>query len=219
MARRSASPRSTPAASPRPVRTPTSLLLQRSYRRLGHEESQLAEVHLHGAADALNMALLTLDGSPDEGAEAKLSRVTSARNLLAEAVTALARARVYLPGIRTYAVNVIASSERELDRELARLHQLATTLLWHNHALLPARDQAEPLAPEDEAQLAAVVRELATHARLERATRYKWLVATAFFGVLAPVLGIALYLCAVVSGTMAAIELARGSSPPVLPST
>ncbi len=196
-----------------------SLALQRSYRHLGPEQAQLAEGHLHDATEALHMALLTFDGPDDEGRDAKHAKVASVRRLLVEAVTALARARVYVPGIRTYAVNIVTNSEPELDRELDRLHEIATQLLWRNHAVLPARVQAQPLAPEDEAQLAQVVRELAVQARIGRAMRHKWLVATALFGLLAPALGVGLYLLALASGAIAAVELARGAAPPVLPST
>ena len=61
------------------------------------------------------------------------------------------------------------------------------------------------------------VHELANHARIDRAMRHKWLVATALFGMLAPVLGAALVVLALVSGTFAALELVRGAAPPVLP--
>lgn len=199
------------------ARIPNSLVLQRSYRHLGPEAAGLAERHLAAAADALNMALLSLDGSVDEGREGKRARVATARHFLVEAVTALARARIHLPEIRTYAVNVVTSSERRVDAELTRLHDLATQLLWRNHHVLPARAQAQPLTPEDEAQLEAVVRELATHARIDRAMRHKWIVATAVFGLLAPILGVALFVVAAATGTMAAVELARGAAPPVLP--
>ncbi len=189
------------------------------YRYVDREHAERAQSHLRDAADALSMSLLTLDGTLDEGREGKLARAASARHLLAEAVTALAKARVYNPEIRTYAVNVVTSSERDVDRELARLHEVATALTWRNHAVLPTRDQAEPLAPEDEAQLAAVHRDLAAHARLSRATRHKWLLGAALFGVLGPVLGVGLYLLAAFSGAMAAVELARSSPPPALPAT
>lgn len=190
-----------------------SLALQHSYRQLGPEGQIPAERHLSSAADALNMALLTIDGSMDDGRNAKHGRVATARHFLVEAVTSLARARVYVPGIRTYAVNIVTTSEAELDREIVRLHELATQLLWRNHAFLPARLQAQPLAPEDEAQLAAVVRELGVQARLDRMMRHKWLVATAVFGLLAPAVGVGLVVLAVASGTAAAIELARAATP------
>lgn len=195
---------------------PNGLALLDGYRFVDPEHRRFAAAHLRAAADALSMALLTLDGT-DDVREDKRSRAANARHLLAEAVTSLARARVYVPGIRTYAVNVVTSGERGLDRELARLREIATQLLWRNHAYLPARAQAEPLTPEDEAQLAAVHRDLATHARIERAMRHKWLLGAAVFGVLAPVLGVGLYLLAVASGAMAARELARGAPTSVLP--
>lgn len=196
---------------------PNSMVLQHSYRHPGPEAHVAAERHLSVATDALNMALLTIEGSPDDGRTAKQSRVTSARHFLVEAVLALARARVHVPGIRTYAVNIVTNSEPELDRELARLHELSAQLLWRNHSFLPARVQAPPLAPEDEAQLAAVVRGLRTHARIDRAMRHKWLVAMALFGALAPVFGVALYLLALASATVATVEIVRGAAMPALP--
>ncbi|MCA9699124.1 MAG: hypothetical protein KC431_16495 [Myxococcales bacterium] len=190
-------------------------LLQHGYRHVGAEQAALD--HLLRASDALNMALLTLEGSEDEGREAKLARIANARHFIVDAVTALARARVYVPGIRTYAINVVTTGERDVDRELGRLHQITTSLLWRNHAFLPAQRPFDPLSPEEEAQLAEVVRDLAAGARIERAMRHKWIVGAACFGLLAPMLGAALYLLALASATMAAVELARGAAPPALP--
>jgi hypothetical protein len=190
-----------------------SLVLQNSYRHLGPEAHAAADRHLSVAADALHMALLNIEGSVDDERTAKHSRVATARHLLVEAVTALARARVYVPGIRTYAVNIVTNSEPEIDRELARLHEFAKQLLWRNHSFLPARTQAQPLAPEDEAQLAAVVRELGLQARVARVMRHKWLIATAVLMLLAPTVGLGLVLLAIVSGAAAALELARTATP------
>ena len=188
------------------------LILQHGYRHLGPDSHLGVERHLSVAADALHMALLTIDGSADDESTAKHSRIATARHFLVEAVTALARARIHVPGIRTYAVNIVTTSEPEIDRELARLRELASQLLWRNHSLLPARVQDQPLAPEDEAQLAAVVRRIGVQARVERLMRHKWLIATALFGALAPVAGIGLLAVALASGTVAAIELARSNT-------
>jgi len=193
--------------------TPNSLVLQHSYRHIGPSAYTRAQPYLADAVDALNMVLLTLEGSPDDGREAKGDRAATARHFLADAAQDLARARVFVPGIHTYAINVVTTTEPDIERELVRLHELTTKLLWRNHTLLPARTEGQPLAPEDEAQLAAVVRDLATHARIDRAMRHKWIVAAALFGMLAPILGVALYLLAAASGTLAAVELARGSAP------
>jgi hypothetical protein len=193
----------------RAMAIPNSLVLQHSYRQLGPEAHAAAERPLSSAADALHMALLTLDGSTDDERNAKHGRAATARHLLVEAVTALARAKVHVPGVRTYAVNIVTTSEADLDRELARLHELASQLLWRNHSVLPARVQAQPLAPEDEAQLAAVVRELDLQSRRDRLMRHKWLVATAVFGLLAPVVGLGLVVLAFASGAAAAVEIAR----------
>lgn len=195
---------------------PNSLALQHSYRHLGPEQAHRAETFLRDAADMLHMVLLTLDG-PGEGRDAKEAKLATANHLLVDAVTALGRARVYVPGIRTYAANIVTNSDPDADRELDRLHEIATQLLWQNHAVLPARTQAQPLGPEDEAQLAAVVRGLAVHAKIGQAMRHKWLVAMALLGALAPMLGVGLVVLALASGAMAAVELARGAAPPVLP--
>lgn len=198
------------------MRVPNSLALHHGYRHLGPEQARDAEGFLRTADDMLHMVLLTLDAQA-EGSEAKLARLASAQGLLVEAVTALGRARVYVPGVRTYSVDFVTNGEPDLDRELDRLHQLAASLLWHNHIVLPARNQGQPLAPEDEAQLALVVRELTTQAKLARALRHKWLVASAVLGLLAPALGLVLLVPALASGAIAAVELARGAAPPVLP--
>ncbi len=195
---------------------PNNLALQHSYRHLGPEQTRMAEGFLHDAADMLHMALLSLD-APGEDREAKAAKLATIHPLLVDAVTALGRARVYLPGVRTYAVNIVTNSEPDADREFDRLHEIATQLLWQNHAVLPARTQAQPLAPEDEAQLAAVVRDLAIQGKISQAMRHKWLVASALLTALAPVLGVGMVVLAIASGAMAAIELARGSAPPVLP--
>ncbi|MFV8756497.1 hypothetical protein ACNOYE_38620 [Nannocystaceae bacterium ST9] len=198
------------------MHVPNSLALQHSYRHLGPEQTRKAEGFLHDATEMLHMVLLTLDG-PGEGREAKEAKLANVHKLMVDAVIALGRARVYLPGVRTYAVNIVTNGEPDADRELDRLHEIATQLLWQNHAVLPARTQAQPLAPEDEAQLAAVVRDLAVQAKIGQAMRHKWLVATALFSVLAPVLGLGLLVFAIASGAMAGIELTRGAAPPVLP--
>lgn len=130
--------------------------------------------HLATASDALSLALLTLSGERGEDRREKLRRAEQARGFLVEAVTALSRARIYVPGIRTHALPVVMATEANLDAELQRLHQIATRLLWQNHAHLPARLQAKPLAPEEEAQLAVVLQGIARGARIERALRYKW---------------------------------------------
>jgi hypothetical protein len=135
--------------------------------------SARAERHLQAASDALSMALLALAGDDHDRGD-KWSRADSARNFLAEAVTELSRARIYNPRIRTHAVPVLLSIESSPDAELRRLHQIATRLLWQNHMHLPARLQATPLAPEEEAQLAVVFAGLARNARIDRALRYKW---------------------------------------------
>ena len=192
--------------------TPVHLSLARHYREDGWGEvnpGSHAARHLTDAADALNMAMLTLDGPADERPTAKHRRVTHARKLLVEAVTALSRARLYVAGVRTYAVPVVMTGEASIDGELARLHQLCTRLLWFNHEYLPAKPQANPLTDEDEAQLALLFKDLSLQARIDRAMRHKWIAAAAISGALVPLLGPPLIIAAVACGAMALLEAIR----------
>jgi hypothetical protein len=153
-----------------------------------------ARRHLVNASDALSMAMLALSGNLGERS-GKLARAEQARTFLLEAATSLSRARVYVPGIRTHSLQVVMAWMGDADAELVRLNHIATRLLWQNHKYLPARLQAKPLAPEDEAQLANVVRGLAPSGKIKRALRDKWsaivLVVFAFaLAVSFPVTGV-----------------------------
>ncbi len=120
------------------------------------------------------------------------ARAEHARGFLVEAVTALSRARIHNPKVRTHAVPFVMATESRLDAELVRLHNLATRLMWQNHALLPARIQAKPLGPEDEAQLAVVLAALRHKARLGKVMRYRWVAAYLAAGALGLGLGVPL---------------------------
>ena len=169
---------------------PDLLTLRGAYRaEVGGRLSTRARAHLERASDALSMALLTLAGDDDDSGD-KWRRADQARGLLAEAVTELSRARVYIPGIRTHALPVLLDSAHSPGAELHRLHQIATRLLWQNHRHLPARIQADPLPPEEEEQLAVVLAGLARHARLGRAFRSKWAGVTLGVAVSAAMLGL-----------------------------
>jgi hypothetical protein len=196
------------------------LALRDVYRdaNTGGTISRAAVGYLSAASDALAMALLTLGGS-DHDRGGKIGRAEQARGFLVEAVTSLSRARIYLPGIRTHTLPVLMASERDPDAELARLHQIATRLMWHNHAYLPARLQAKPLEPEEEAQLAVMFQGLTRHARIDRALRYRWVmgaIALAAMGPLLgfPVLGAAFATCA---AALAVWRFARESQPACSP--
>jgi hypothetical protein len=139
----------------------------------GGEFAGAAHGHLTAAADALAMALLTLSGERGEDRGDKLGRAEQARGFLIEAVTCLSRARIYNPKIRTLALPTLLATEDRPDGELTRLHQIATRLLWQNHMHLPARLQASPLPPEEEAQLREVFRGVARSARIGRALRHR----------------------------------------------
>lgn len=175
-----------------------------------------AERPLRAAGEALNLAVLCLeDADEEEGPAARQRRAAQARGFLVEASLALGRARVFLPAIRGYSVPVILAIEAEPEAELGRLHQIATRLLWYNHALLPTRGQVSPLRPEDEAQLAVLVRGLARTARLDRVLRHAWIGAAVAVAVLGPTLGItavALLMTAVVM-LAAAVQLGRWVRP------
>lgn len=130
---------------------------------------------LQTAADALNLAVLTLSGQGADDRGDKIRRADHARAFLVEAAFALGRARVFVPKLRTQALPVLLACEARPEAELARLHHIATRLLWQNHAYLPARSQATPLPPEEEAQLAVVVADVTRAVRIDRALRYRWI--------------------------------------------
>lgn len=196
-----------------------------AYRSSDRHDEHLriaAERPLRAAGEALNLAILCLeDDSEDESASlgARQRRAMQARSFLVEAVLALGRARIFVPSIRAYTVPVIVAVEPDIDTELGRLHQIATRLLWYNHTLLPARDQASPLRPEDEAQLAVLVQGLARTARLDRALRHAWLCVAGAVAVLTPTLGLTAVaiLMATVVVIAAALQLGRAIRPGAAP--
>ena len=187
---------------------PTSLMLFRSaipsrYRwdgRLDEHEQAAAERHLIAARDALNLALLCVEG------DAEQDRAAQARSFMVEAVTAISRARIYIPGLRSYSVPVIMATVPGVEAEFARIHQMATRLLWWNHAWLPARRLAKPLEPEDEAQLAVLIQALARNARIDRALRYRYIAVAVFLTAIFPLLG--MLAAGLVAGTLAAVMAA-----------
>lgn len=152
----------------------------------GADASCQASRFLGAARDALSMALLTLGDPDEESTAAKRARAAQARSFLAEAVTSLSRARIHVPGIRTHALPVVMATEPNIDAELLRLHQIGTRLTWQNHRFLP-RSESMPLDPEEEAQLAVVVRGLA---RNERFSRYRYSVAALAGAIVAPFVGL-----------------------------
>ncbi|MEZ4450032.1 MAG: hypothetical protein R3B09_11185 [Nannocystaceae bacterium] len=172
-----------------------------------------ATPHLEAADEALQFALLTLttDDDGDRPPSVKMTQAAQARSFLAEACVAFGRARVFMPSVHTYTLAVVMSAEPNVDQELLRLHQLATRLLWVNLSALPARRQAAPLGPEDEAQLALVVAGLARHARIDRLLRLSWLPLTALLAALGPLYGVPLFglVVALVATTIAGSKLAQ----------
>lgn len=175
----------------------TPLVLGHVYRDVDANAGVSAGPHLEAAADALAMALLCLDNAHRNGGSD--SRAREVRELLADAVVALSRARIYQPAIRSLSLAVVMANEPRVDAELSRLHNIATRLLFQNHQHLPARLQAKPLGPEEEAQLAVVVAGLARQARIARALRHRWLLAALGMAAAGPLLG------APVVGAVAAI--------------
>lgn len=176
---------------------PQTLALRHVYRDDVVGTAGPAMGHLKAAADALAMALLSLEEGDDQGDRAW--RASQARSFLVEAVTALSRARIYNPRIRTLALPFIMATESRTDAELSRLHNIATRLLFQNHKYLPARLQAKPLAPEEEAQLAVVLAGLAHSARIARVFRHRWALAALGMAAAGPLLG------APVLGALAAV--------------
>jgi hypothetical protein len=202
------------------VNRTTTSWLRRGYRsdaRTGSAEDRLLEQHLAAAGDALNIALLCLDGSTDESRAAKLARIFHARHLLVEATTELARARVHVPDIRTYALPVVMNAEADVDAELRRLHQLTTRLCWYNHEHLPQKTVAAPLSDEDERQLAEVVRGLGSSARFESLVRHKWFVAALLSLCFFPLLGPVVCVATLAFAALAIVTMARGTTPALAP--
>ena len=185
------------------------------YRALAADKHGVAEVvrpHLAAAGEALHLALLTLTSDARERSQESLeSQAAQARTSLLEAVLALGTARVHIPSIRAYSPAVVMSSEARIHRELARLYQLATQLLWWNLHLLPPRRQAIALAPEDEAQLAIVMQDLARTAKIERLLNYGWLPLMGLLVLLGPLYGAPLFsiVVAALAAVIAIWKLAR----------
>lgn len=178
-----------------------ALAVRHAYREEAATSRAAAAPHLQAAADALAMALLCLEG---DGNGDRRWRAEHARSFLAEAVTSLSRARIHEPRIRTFAMPYVMASEARPEAEISRLHHLATRLSFQNHPFLPARRQAGPLAPEDEAQLAVVVADLAPPARLARALRHRWAITALGLAVAGPMLGAPLLAATLAVGTMVA---------------
>lgn len=188
----------------------------RSSERHDEHLRRAAERPLREAGEALHLAVLCLEGEDEPDREgARLRQAAQARGFLVEAVRALALARLYLPAIRTYSVPVLLAVDPDLDAELARLHQLATRLLWYNHNLLPARRQGHPLQPHEEAQLAVLARGLAKSARTGRALRHAWLATAVMVAIVAPTLGIVAVslLLATIITAIAALHIVGAASP------
>lgn len=188
-----------------------------SYRvdtSLDERQRELADRLLTAANEAIGLAILTLeDGSNEDLSRSERhERAATARQFLVEAVTALSRARVLIPAVRTYTVAVITTAETSIDAELGRLHQLAVRMLWHNHNLFPKRIRGD-LNAEDEAQLAVFCNALARNARIDRLMEYRWIVISVVLAGLGPLLGaplISAYMFVVATG-LTAVHLARAA--------
>ena len=179
---------------------PHTLRFDHAYRDVGADAR--ARPHLEAAADALAMALLCLEDTNDNGD--RRWRANQARSLIAEAVTSLSRARIYNPRIRTLALPFVMATEPRPDAELSRLNHIATRLLFQNHRHLPARLQAKPLAPEEEAQLAVVIAGLARNARIARVFRHRWALAALGMAAAGPLLGTPVIGAVAAIGTLVA---------------
>jgi len=188
-----------------------------SYRvdpSLDEHHRDLADRLLRGACEAINLAILTLEDGSNEGVsrEERHNRAATARQFLVEAVTLLARARILIPRVRTYTVAVITTAEQSVEAELARLHQLAVRMLWHNHSLFPKRIRGR-LNAEDEAQLAVFCHSLARNARIDRVIEYRWIAITLIVAGLGPVFAaplLSVYMGCIAAGLIA-VHLARAA--------
>jgi hypothetical protein len=162
-----------------------------------HEDSEtqgelndVVRRHLSEAAESLQLAVLVFEGArPEDDREDRFSQISKVREHLADALVALAKARVYVPGIKTYDLRVLTASERDPFAEAARLHHLVTTLLWQNHVVLPAPPRGEPLSPEDEAQLARVIFELRNAEWVQKIRHGGWWLAAGAALFMVPVVG------------------------------
>ena len=195
--------------------TNPSLRLAHTYRgvTLDARSRREARRSLSEARDALHFALLTLEEPADRGSGAAWERIAKARSFLAEAVRALSRARVHIPGVRTLALPALMATLPSASDEALRLHQIATKLLWSNHEHLPYRAEAKPLTDEDEAQLARVLRVLDGQRKLSRVLRHKWLASAAVAAGLAGLVGLPAGLAAVAFGLLEINELRRDTQP------
>lgn len=193
------------------------MLHDEAYRGDGGEIAYAGHAQLVVAADALTMALLTLSGELDEDRGDKIGRAAQARGFLVEAVTALSRARIYNPRIRTLALPTLLGTERRIESELSRLHQIATRLLWQNHKYLPARLQAKPLPPEEEAALRDVFRGLARHARIGRALRHRGSIVMMTLLLIAPLFAIPLMYVVGLASVCAALGVVAAARRCALP--
>ena len=183
---------------------PSSLSIYRADAVGERGEAEVVRPHLAAAGEALHLALLTLTSDASERSEESLeAQASQARASLLEAVLALGTARVHIPSIRSYSPAVVMSSEPRIHSELTRLYQLATQLLWWNLHLLPARQQALALDPEDEAQLAVIMRGLARTAKIDRLLDYGWLPLMVLLAVLGPLYGAPLFSVGVAAIAMA----------------
>lgn len=158
------------------MRSATLPALVTGYRDAAMSPATRQEIarQLQLASDALTLAVLTLDGHGGSDRGDRLRRGEQARAFLVEAVGALGRARVWVPKLKTYDLPYVLSVDPSPAMELARLQQIATRLLWQNHAYLPARSEAQPLLPEEERQLAVMVAGVERGAKIDRALRYRW---------------------------------------------
>ena len=156
------------------------------------DRAEAVAADLDAAREALQLALLVLegDGEAERTLSRRLAQTTQARACIGEALTALGRARVFVPGVCTHPIAAVVAGGGDLEGERRRLHHLASRLLWSNHALLPTRPLAPPLRPEDEAQLARVVDGLARHAQVDRSLRFAWLPLLLSMIALGPIYGV-----------------------------
>jgi len=199
--------------------TNPSLRLAHTYRgvALDPRSRRQARRALRDARDALHFALLTWEDPIDRGSGAAWERIAKSRGFVAEAVRALSKARVHVPGVRTLALPALMATLPNAADEERRLRQITTKLLWHNHEHLPYKAPTKPLTPEDEAQLARVLRVLDGQRKLSRVLRHKWIASAALAAAMATVVGLPASLAAVAFGLLEVNELRRGgraNSPP-----
>lgn len=193
------------------------------YRRNARstEVDRQAQLCLRQAGDAIHMALMTIAHHVGEEGRARLTqRIARVQEHLIDACKALARAKLYIAGLWTYAPEVILNQDPDPEREIARLNRITTTLSMRNHAHLPATRKVIPLSDQEEAQLVAVSQEVSPRNRAQRVRTVAWFALALLCLSSMPWLGLAPAALALLFGVLGIGRFRRNlDAQRALPST